>query len=91
MCIRDSRRALHVQAQRRGEHLRLRRDTEQVELDQRRVDLLQAAGPQPQQVALREVLVRLPGCLLYTSDAADDLLCVDFGCRRLIKKKKHNH
>eukprot|EP00657_Telonema_sp_P-1_P003525 TRINITY_DN18417_c0_g1_i1.p1 TRINITY_DN18417_c0_g1~~TRINITY_DN18417_c0_g1_i1.p1 ORF type:complete len:102 (-),score=20.77 TRINITY_DN18417_c0_g1_i1:54-359(-) len=27
-------------------------------------------------------------CLLYTSDAADDLLCVDLGCRRLIKKKK---
>ena len=28
-------------------------------------------------------------CLLYTSDAADDLLCVDLGGRRLIKKKKH--
>ena len=28
-------------------------------------------------------------CLLYTSDAADDLLCVDLGCRRIIKKK-HN-
>ena len=27
-------------------------------------------------------------CLLYTSDAADDLLCVDLGCRRVIKKKK---
>ena len=26
-------------------------------------------------------------CLLYTSDAADDLPCVDFGGRRLIKKK----
>ena len=24
-------------------------------------------------------------CLLYTSDAADDLLCVDLGGRRLIK------
>ena len=33
-------------------------------------------------------------CLLYTSDAADDLLCVDLGGRRIIKKKnKHvqNH
>ena len=30
-------------------------------------------------------------CLLYTSDAADDLLCVDPGCRRLIKKKKTIH
>eukprot|EP00657_Telonema_sp_P-1_P007208 TRINITY_DN26933_c0_g1_i1.p1 TRINITY_DN26933_c0_g1~~TRINITY_DN26933_c0_g1_i1.p1 ORF type:complete len:296 (-),score=84.51 TRINITY_DN26933_c0_g1_i1:91-978(-) len=27
-------------------------------------------------------------CLLYTSDAADDLLCVDIGGRRIIKKKK---
>ena len=26
-------------------------------------------------------------CLLYTSDAADDLLCVDLGGRRSIKKK----
>ena len=26
-------------------------------------------------------------CLLYTSDAADDLLCVDLGSRRIIKKK----
>ena len=27
-------------------------------------------------------------CLLYTSDAADDLLCVDLGGRRTLKKKK---
>ena len=27
-------------------------------------------------------------CLLYTSDAADDLLCVDLGGRRIIHKKK---
>ena len=26
-------------------------------------------------------------CLLYTSDAADDLLCVDLGGSRIIKKK----
>ena len=26
-------------------------------------------------------------CLLYTSDAAEDLLCVDLGGRRIIKKK----
>ena len=26
-------------------------------------------------------------CLLYTSDAADDLLCVALGGRRIIKKK----
>ena len=29
-------------------------------------------------------------CLLYTSDAADDLLCVDLGGRR-IHKKKNTH
>ena len=27
-------------------------------------------------------------CLLYTSDAADDLPCVDLGGRRIIKKKQ---
>ena len=27
-------------------------------------------------------------CLLYTSDAADDLLCVDLGGRRIVKKKQ---
>ena len=44
-----------------------------------------------------EAVHRLPGismlpitCLLYTSDAADDLLCVDLGGRRVIKKKKYN-
>ena len=31
---------------------------------------------------------KLESCLLYTSDAADDLLCVDLGGRRIIKKKK---
>ena len=35
-------------------------------------------------LALAGDLVR---CLLYTSDAADDLLCVDLGGRRIIKKK----
>ena len=30
-------------------------------------------------------------CLLYTSDAADDLLCVDLGGRRNLKKKKKQH
>ena len=36
------------------------------------------------------VTVLLGDCLLYTSDAADDLLCVDLGGRRTIKKKKNN-
>ena len=30
-------------------------------------------------------------CLLYTSDAADDLLCVDLGGSRIIKKKKYKN
>eukprot|EP00825_Cyclidium_porcatum_P009996 TRINITY_DN15113_c0_g1_i2.p1 TRINITY_DN15113_c0_g1~~TRINITY_DN15113_c0_g1_i2.p1 ORF type:complete len:216 (-),score=48.11 TRINITY_DN15113_c0_g1_i2:41-688(-) len=29
-------------------------------------------------------------CLLYTSDAADDMQCVDLGGRRIIKKKKQD-
>src|SRR5680860_1402225 len=29
----------------------------------------------------------MSACLLYTSDAADDLLCVDLGGRRIITKK----
>src|SRR5428012_24701 len=43
--------------------------------------------------ATRGVVARGPACLLYTSDAADDLLCVDLGGRRFIKnkiKKKQN-
>src|SRR5450756_2622319 len=32
-----------------------------------------------------EVLPQGKACLLYTSDAADDLLCVDLGGRRIIK------
>ena len=30
----------------------------------------------------------VPGCLLYTSDAADERSSVDLGGRRIIKKKK---
>ena len=42
----------------------------------------------PQVEYLTLSLGRLPYiCLLYTSDAADDLLCVDLGGRRIIKKK----
>ena len=36
---------------------------------------------------LRQALMSLMICLLYTSDAADALLCVDLGGRRLIQKK----
>ena len=31
------------------------------------------------------------GCLLYTSDAADERSSVDLGGRRIIKKKKQRH
>src|SRR5680860_1173599 len=34
---------------------------------------------------LRSIEYRMHICLLYTSDAADDLLCVDLGGRRIIK------
>ena len=37
-----------------------------------------------------EQLVKMMVCLLYTSDAADDLLCVDLGGRRISKKKTKN-
>src|SRR5450756_1736988 len=33
----------------------------------------------------REPALDFVACLLYTSDAADDLLCVDLGGRRIIK------
>src|SRR5450756_197981 len=36
----------------------------------------------------RDLVTPVGTCLLYTSDAADDLLCVDLGGRRIIKKKK---
>ena len=36
-----------------------------------------------------QLVTRVITCLLYTSDAADDLLCVDLGGRRINKKKIH--
>ena len=38
---------------------------------------------------LLKSLALLNSCLLYTSDAADDLLCVDLGVRRILKKKMY--
>ena len=35
------------------------------------------------------MILLIMNCPLYTSDAADDLLCVDLGGRRIIKKKKN--
>ena len=34
----------------------------------------------------RLLLEKMITCLLYTSDAADDMQCVDLGGRRIIKK-----
>ena len=47
--------------------------------------VLAATGATGAFAALRPMLV--PTCPLYTSDAADDQLCVDSGGRRIIKKK----
>ena len=41
---------------------------------------LRHTGPNPPRSLTRP-------CLLYTSDAADDMQCVDLGGRRIIKKK----
>ena len=41
----------------------------------------------PHATALGQLFEEYKACLLYTSDAADDLLCVDLGGRRIIKKK----
>src|SRR5450756_2579832 len=70
------------------------RDDESVGLDKGRIDfhhviLLRAVTPL---LLLLDAPIAVPArpylCLLYTSDAADDLLCVDLGGRRIIKKKK---
>src|SRR5450756_115700 len=48
-----------------------------------------ARGPKAAPSTVAPKLIRVPSgitCLLYTSDAADDLLCVDLGGRRIIKK-----
>src|SRR5450756_2688341 len=42
-------------------------------------------------IVLGKQAADLCSCLLYTSDAADDLLCVDLGGRRIIKKKKQKN
>ena len=39
-------------------------------------------------IAVEYSTINYKDCLLYTSDAADDMQCVDLGGRRIIKKKK---
>ena len=50
-------------------------------MGKRKVGILPAAG------AAFGALLLAGGCLLYTSDAADELDGVDLGGRRIIKKK----
>ena len=42
-------------------------------------------------LAEKSITLRLIGCLLYTSDAADERSSVDLGGRRIIKKKKRKN
>ena len=66
--------------------------------DRRYLTLFQALL-QLTQLDIDDLLQLIPGervehddlCLLYTSDAADDLLCVDLGGRRIITKKNPTH
>ena len=37
-------------------------------------------------LGVQDILIHQKACLLYTSDAADDMQCVDLGGRRIIKK-----
>src|SRR5450756_1558281 len=53
----------------------------EVPIDDRELSLVAHARTADPQVVTAPVTV----CLLYTSDAADDLLCVDLGGRRIIK------
>ena len=51
----------------------------------RHLPLIQELAALPHRIGAAMVHV----CLLYTSDAADDLLCVDLGGCRIIKKKTY--
>src|SRR5450756_208847 len=51
---------------------------------QKHVAVLERAGLVTKERTGRRKVVRTNICLLYTSDAADDLLCVDLGGRRII-------
>ena len=53
-----------------------------------RIGVVLAVCQQERRVA-RALCVKAQDCLLYTSDAADDLLCVDLGGRRIIHKIHH--
>ena len=48
-----------------------------------------AKSPEPLQSADDDRVFAAEGCLLYTSDAADERSSVDLGGRRIIKKKNN--
>ena len=53
---------------------------------------MRAVPPKEERFVVLDGLIDEPErsiCLLYTSDAADDLLCVDLGGSRIIKKKNN--
>ena len=53
-----------------------------------KADAVKLEGGYPSRIdAIKAIVDMEIPCLLYTSDAADDLLCVDLGGRRIIKKK----
>ena len=52
--------------------------------DQTRAQVIQFCAS----IGKNPLLVQGAGCLLYTSDAADERSSVDLGGRRIIKKKK---
>src|SRR5678815_2106016 len=54
-----------------------------------RYKIMMEAGAFPSDQYAVETQVKHYGCLLYTSDAADERSSVDLGGRRIIKKKKN--
>src|SRR5450756_1734649 len=63
----------------RGHHFAIVDEVDSILIDEARTPLI-ISGPAEESTDKYYV------CLLYTSDAADDLLCVDLGGRRIIKK-----
>ena len=54
----------------------------------KRIEVVAAVDKEENKQTTKPVQNQFTPCLLYTSDAADDMQCVDLGCRRIIKKKK---
>ena len=50
-------------------------------------EIKKSSSPEPMS-QFQPISAQIILCLLYTSDAADDMQCVDLGGRRIIKKKK---